>query len=179
MTTEQQTYRTQLVNLIEQENSKRQAQKIAELIAQKPELFSALVDLFLNASPTLSMRASYVAEFVYLRDTSLVEPHIEFMARHVLDFPHTGTQRNLLKILARCPLPKENLGYLLQACFDLVENAITPPAVKVWSLELLYRIGLQEPEINGELRLILEALYETGSAGEKVRSRDILKKMNH
>ncbi len=167
-----------LIALIQQENSRRQAEKIAALIDQKNELFDPLVELFLYPEPSLSMRASYVADFVTLKKPSLVHPHIESLARNIMDFPHDGTRRQVLKILARSPLPQENLGYLLQACFDLVENAITPPAVKVWSLEILYRIGLIEPEINGELRLMLEALYETGTAGEQVRSRDLLKKMD-
>lgn len=86
----------------------------------------------------------------------------------------------LLKTLAFLDISKEeDLGELLNLCFDLIEDPTIKAAARVYAMEILYKISLFEPELKDELSSFLDnmlPLFEEPSM--KARTQITLKKLS-
>lgn len=146
---------------------------------KKESLFKSLVYLSLYDQPIIPQRASWVLDEITQVHPEWIYPFIEEMAESLENLSHSGARRNISKILGRSPLPKKNLGTLLNLCFEWMINRETAIAVRAHCMTLLYRISEIEPDIIGELTEVLSEYLEIGSAGERSRAKQILKKIQN
>ena len=91
-------------------------------------------------------------------------------------FPLDVLKRHSLRMLSRCPLPSGDLGPLINICFNWLTSAGESVAVKVFCMEILYRISQSEPELKKELADSIEWRMQEETAGFKNRGMKILKK---
>jgi hypothetical protein len=84
--------------------------------------------------------------------------------------------RNFLKTLAEVPvkLTKKDKSILLNLCFDYLVSNDYPVAVHVFSMQILFNLSGEIPEIGEELSRILEEKMPDASAGYRSRARRIL-----
>jgi hypothetical protein len=85
--------------------------------------------------------------------------------------------RNLLKIYTEIPvsLTNDEKEVLINQCFDLLTTDDMPVAIKVYSMDILFRLTADFPEIGFELYSILENSSSFGSAGFKSKAGKIMK----
>ena len=167
-----------LEDLLLDETSRRNADLIAGLIRRKPSLFSELMEVvFLNKEP-VSRRAAWVMDIVSETQPELVLPYLEEIARQIDTFNHDGMKRESIKVLARSPLVKEQFGPLMNICFRWLVSPAESVAVKMFSMELLYRMSEQEPELKRELADSIEWRMQEESPGFKNRARKLLILLN-
>lgn len=90
-----------------------------------------------------------------------------------------GVIRNMLKIFSETNirLSESSRSILTNLCFDYLTGN-TPVAIKVYSMEIIYRFCIDYPEIMQELYVIIESQMDGGTAGFKSRGAKILKKIN-
>ena len=89
-----------------------------------------------------------------------------------------GVIRNILKIIAEVPveLTNRDKSILINLCFDYLLSKEYPAAIRVFSMQVLFNLSRELPEIGEELFRILEDQLPEASAGYRSRARRILKK---
>jgi hypothetical protein len=90
---------------------------------------------------------------------------------------HDAVKRNTIRILQFIPIPRSLQGHATAICFDLFKNPKEPVAVRVFSMSVLGRIAEDQPELKGELKLLIEDQLPFGSAGFISRARKVLKQL--
>jgi hypothetical protein len=167
-----------LTDLLLVETSRRNTDMIADLVLKKPELFDELVTIYLRNEEPVSRRAVWVVDTVAEKLPELLEPYLESIAEALPNFEHDGLKRVSLRMLCRSPLPQKYLGELMNICFDWLVAPKESVAVKVYAMEILYRISQTEPELKKELADSIEWRIAEGTPGFKNRGLKTLKKLH-
>lgn len=155
-----------------------QIQRVADIAMTEPERLTELVECLFDAHPDVPRRAAWALQRVQDAQIELLRP---FQARFLeaLGLPqHGGVTRCLMRYFAEAEPPKSMWPALLEIAFAYLEDPKEAIAIRVHSMELIYRISIHEPDLGRELELVLEAHYPNGSAGFKNRARKILKKLS-
>jgi len=151
---------TQLRTLLMAEMSKRNTLLIAQWIGADIERFDMLMKLVsLNEEP-IARRAAWVATVEFPLRSELIQPHLPQIVQELPLYKHTGTLRCMLKVLSEIDFPTSLDGELVNLCFDWVENAQMPLAIRALSMEILYRISIREPDLKQELLVLFRNLAE-------------------
>lgn len=168
----------QLKSMLSNETSRRNTDMVADLVIRNPELFEVLFGIFLSNEEPFSRRAAWVIDTITEERPILLQPFRDKLIHMLTLFVHDGLKRHTLRMLNRTPLPDESeMGLLITICFDWLVSARESIAVKVSSMDLLYRISLSEPDIRKELTDSIEWRLEEESAGFRSHAKKVLKKL--
>jgi len=150
----------------------------ASMVYEEPSLFGVFVELALLDEKHYAERASRVICVCSLNFPELFKPYCSRIIGALKNLTNEGAMRNFLKTLAEVPvkLTKKDKSVLLNQCFDyLVANY--PIAVQVFSMQILYNLSCEIPEIGEELYRILEEKLTDASPGYRSRARRIMMQM--
>jgi hypothetical protein len=150
---------------------------IAAYINRDPKLFKELMDLVFESKHPIPMRASWVASIISDAYPDLLLPYVPKIISQLKNFDHTGVRRNFLRYLATIDIPESIAGGLFDDCYNWLLSRDAPPAVKVHSMQIIYNISRNEPDLLKELSLILDELKHHESAAIRSRSNEIRKKI--
>ena len=167
-----------LEELLGLETSRRNTDLIADLILQKPDLFDELFMIYIKDTEPVSRRAAWVADVVTEKKPELLSPYIDVIADKLKTFTHDGMKRESLKMLSRSPLPEENLGRMISICFDWLTSGKESVAVKMFCMEILYRISQKEPGMKKELADSIEWRMQEETPGFRAHGKKLLKQLN-
>ena len=151
----------------------------ASMVYDEPSLFSVFIDLALLDEKHYAERASRVICFCSHSFPELFKPHSSRVIAALKNLTNEGAMRNFLKTLAEVPvkLTKRDKSILLNQCFDYLVTNSYPVAVQVFSMQILYNLSGEIPEIGEELYRILEEKLPDASAGYRSRARRIIRQM--
>jgi hypothetical protein len=166
-----------LEDLLMVESSRRNTDLVADLVLKKPELFDQLFQIFLKDDGPVSWKAAWVMDVASEKQPGLLKPHIEEIVAHLETCSQDSTKRESLRMLVRSPLPEQQTGLLISLCFDWLTSAKEPVAVKRFSMEMLYRISQQEPEIKKELAESIEWRMQEETPGFRSYGKKLLKQL--
>lgn len=157
------------------EHSKHQAMAVAGYVAADPERFAELMRLFLESEYRTSQRAALPVNYCATRNPELIHPYFE---RLVDLLGSNGTpvaiKRNIVRQLQFIDIPGDLHGKLYSLCIDLVDDTAATVAVRVFAMTVAAKIAKTEPDLMGELRLIVEKHLPHATAGFRARARRIL-----
>jgi len=153
------------------------ADRLLDILRQRPELFGDMVAIYLANEEPSSRRAVWALDLYTESFPDLLLPLIETISCRLPEFSHDGLKRHSLRMLARSPLPKANLGQLINLCFNLLLSPSETPAVKVHAMEVLYNASLAEPDLRQELIDTIEWRFREESAGVRCRGEKVLKRL--
>ncbi len=147
------------------------------MVRENPLIFDELWTIALSEELPINWRAAWAIKGIWEESPELVSPHLSNMRRALANIKQDGVKREFLKMISENPLPddEEELGILLKYCFDWLASPMEPIAVRVHSMEILFQISAQIPEIIPELKTTIEVAMQEGSAGMVSRGRKILK----
>lgn len=157
------------------EHSKPQAMKIVNYIGSDQSRFDELMELFLKGEYRVTQRAAWVLRFCAEEEPQLIIPHLKAMVDNLENPLHDSNKRNTIKVLTFVDIPEKLLGKLADICFDFLASPKEAIAIRVFSMQLLFKICQREPDLANELKLLIEDHYPHGSAGFKSSGRKILK----
>jgi hypothetical protein len=163
---------------LKREISKINTKYIANYIGNDPELFKELMDLIFEEKDPLPLRASWVASVLSDTYPDLLHSYINKVIAQLKNFKHPGIRRNFLRALANLDIPEQYTGIIYDDCYQWLLSKEEPPAVKVYSMQILFNIAKNEPDLLRELRLVLEGLTDHESAGIRSRTNELLKKIH-
>ncbi len=166
-------------NILEQDPSRRNIDRVANMILKNPEILNETWCLALDNNISVNWRAAWVVEAVWEQRPELIEPYLKNIYTHLPGFKTDGQKREILKMIAGSSLPEneEELGLLLNYCFERMLDAKESVSVKVYSMDILYNISKIYPEIKPELISSVEHILEEGTPDVKVRGKRILRKL--
>ncbi len=166
-----------LEELLKLEQSRRNVDQVVGIIQHNPELFNNLWNIFISNREPESRRAAWAIDILNEDLSFINNNHLETLVDLLPDFRHSGLQRHALRILERNDLPKKNQGELVSICFRLLESNEAPVAVKMFSLKILARVAMQEPDLIRELVEIIEIQIEDSTPGFKSIGGKIIKQL--
>lgn len=163
--------------LLLREQSRANTDQVIEIVLARPDIFEKLWEMMLLNQDPLSRRAAWAADYCAEIHPEFLENKIESLAARVVQFDSDGLKRHSLRMLARSPLPVENLGILADACFNWLQSSVESVAVKMYSMVILHRISDNIPEIRRELYDIIDIQMGEATPGFRNMGQKIMKKL--
>ena len=165
--------------LILAEHSRKQAELIAAEVGPDAERFAVFWALMEHGQPPLPQRASYAMMVLVTQHPFLFDPFWNRAITMLERDYHIAVHRHLLRVMTDLTLPKdaESLGRLANYCFGVLQNATQPVGLQVNAMQVLFNICQLEPELSGELRMVIESLLPYGTSGFNSRAKRLLKKL--
>jgi len=155
--------------------SKAQAIRIATFNDEAK--FDELMQLVLNEDKRWCERAAWVMSHCTDKNAGLLVPHIGQMVEAVKNTQFVAVKRNIIRALSHLKIPEVHQGELVNIGFDILLNPKEAVAVQVFSMTIIYNISLEQPDLQEELRVVIEDMLPHGTPGIKSRGKRILKKM--
>jgi hypothetical protein len=159
--------------------SKFTVQNIVNYINNDIKLFGELMKLIFNEEHPIPLRASWVASIISDNHPELLYPYIPRLIEQLRNFKHSGVRRNFLRYLSNIEVPEPFIGQLFDDCYHWLLSKEEPPAVRVYSMQIIFNISRNEPDLLRELSLVLEELSNNESAGIRSRIQKLLKKIRY
>lgn len=159
-------------------HSKAQTEKIAKFIGGNPSRFTNLVHVFLAGPYRVTQRAAWPLSICVERNPALVKPHLSALLKHLNKRGiHDAVKRNTVRLLQHIDIPKRSHGKIADLCFRYLTDTNENIAVRVFSMTVLDRIASENPELQRELRMIIEDHLPFASPAYLSRARKILKRL--
>ena len=161
------------------DSSRTLADLTASMVFDNTLLLKPLIEVsWLDRDPW-SQRASRVVSICCCRFPELFKPYCSEVIRKLDGLHSEGVRRNFLKILAEAPVKftKKDKSYLVNLCFDYLSGSFSV-ALKIYSMQVLYNLSLEIPEIGIELSNLIEENLPDSSPGYRSRGEKILRKLH-
>src|SRR5437868_8040737 len=156
------------------EHSKSQTMKIVRYVDGDPAKLKELMQNFLGPTYRVSQRAAWAVNYCAEHNPELVKPYFGKLVEQLEnDDAHPAVRRNVARLLQFVDIPKRLHGRLFDSCFNLVDDADQPVAVRVFAMTVAARIAQDEPELMNELRLIVEKHGPHTTIGFRVRAKRV------
>jgi hypothetical protein len=141
------------------------------------EVFRQVLECIFSPEEKVAWRAAWIIDSATEGYPELLEPYLLRIIEHFKNTKNSSINRIFTRLLCRYSLPEEYLGMLVDRCFKLL-SPLEPVAVRVNSMQLLFNISQQEPELQPELAMVISGLIEEGgSTGLLNKAEKILKKL--
>ncbi len=167
-----------LVETIAKDHSRAQCDRVVKYVGKDPGRFDELVQVFLAGPYRITQRAAWPLGYCVEHHPHLIRPHLKTIINN-LRRPglHVAVKRNTVRLLQFIAIPPSLQGQAAAICFDLLQDAREPVAVRVFSMSVLAKIARDQPELKNELKILIEDQLPYGSAGFLTRARKILKQL--
>jgi hypothetical protein len=163
--------------LLMQELSRRHMERVARHIGNDTEAFGQLMNIVLHGYPPVVQRAAWVMEICWEEDPKLFLPYIAIAVDSLPRFMNDGVKRQIVKILAAQDIPESQQGKLADLCFEWVQSATVPVAIKVHCMQILANLAANYPELSIELQAVIREQIPRNSVGFSSRGKKILKQL--
>ena len=171
----EQSHYQYIKKLLEAEHSKVQTVRVVEYIGSDSERFEALMQLFFADDWCLNQRASWPMPLIVERYPELISPYIERLIQNLENPSHNAVVRNTIKLLQDIDIPEKSQGQVVNLCMSLLADPKEPVANRVFSMTVIYSISKKWPDLQNELRILIESQMDSESPGFKSRGGKILK----
>jgi hypothetical protein len=165
----------QLLNI----QSKEDVETIAKNVCKNMSNFKILMSFYTGKESKLAQKAAWCLSHVAKNNPSIFKPFmkdiVEQLSRKDV---HAAIIRASVSVLQDIEIPENFHGNVLNACFNFIEKPSTPPAIKAFSLTTLFNLSKIYPDIQNELKLIIEERWDTETPAFKSRGKKILKQLN-
>lgn len=159
--------------------SRQQMDKAVAWVGDDPERYRELWKLAMLNEDPISRRAVWAMDIHFTKRPHMFTIEADEMLEVLRNPCHTAIQRHLAKMLSLLPsYPEEHTSELFDLGIDWTNNPVLPVAIRVHAMELAGRIALPYPELQSELKTVLLAHLESGSAGFKSRANKWLKRIS-
>lgn len=146
-------------------NSRSYTDFVADIVAKRPELVGELWEIYFSMEEPVSRRAAWTIDTASENKPEWVTPFLDRLIALLPKFDHDGLKRHALRMIARSPFPEGKEGDLMNVCFNWLLSATESVAVKMYCMQVLYRISATEPDILQELYDTIEFQMADGTPG--------------
>lgn len=161
------------------EHSKKNSLSIANYLLEKPEQFTRLLACLKSENVIIAQRAAMVLSALYDQRPEIVNKHVSELIELLFEeHKHVAISRNIIRVLQSCEIPENLQSAVFDYCLNEIQDPKSAIAVKAFSMQVLYNVCYQFPELSQELIPILEnELARNQSKGVQARGKNILKKL--
>lgn len=146
-----------------------------KLIEENPQLYNDFFDFTMKDNGVYGQRSGRVIQILAEKNPGQVRPYIHAIARKIPVAKSEGLRRSFLRVLMDHykELNEDELGLMTETCFRWIA-ADEKPAIKVYSLEILYRVSNLYPDLKHELMAVIGSIMPHESKGIKARGRKMM-----
>jgi len=148
-------------------NSRSYTDFVADIVTKRPELVNELWEIYLAMEEPVSRRAAWIIDTASENKSDWVSPFLPQLIVKLPDFNHDGLKRHALRMIARNPFPEGAEGELMNIAFEWLISTTESVAVKMYCIQILYRLSEKEPDILQELYDTIEFQISDGTPGFK------------
>jgi hypothetical protein len=153
--------------------------EVADYVGNSAIRFKVLIEIYQGGPYRVTQQAASAICLCVEKHPILATPHLRaILAMLDADDVPVAIQRNTMRLLQYCEIPRRFHGTLINRCFDYLKDRSTPVAVRVFSMTVLHRLIEKEPDLKKELRIILEDEQPYASPGFVSRARKILHRID-
>lgn len=165
-----------LVEMISQEHSKKQCNKIVEWVGDDQDRFNELFNFFLNAEYWIAQRAAWPVSYSVINHSVLMKDNFEKLIENVKKPGiHDAIKRNTVRLLQVVNIPEKYEGVVMEICFQYLESLAEAVAIKAFSITVLGNLAKKYPEIIPEIKLIIEEQLPHQTAAFRSRAKLFMK----
>ena len=167
-----------LRKVIANEYSKRQVNQIVKYVGKDARRFKKLVQIYLEGPYRITQRTAWPLSYCVENQPELIIPHLKKMLDQ-LQKPDVmdAVKRNTMRLLQFVEVPEKYHGRIIDTAFRYLHNKKEPVAVKVFSMTVLSMLTKGEPELQKELRMMLEDQLPYAKPGFIARAKKTLKEL--
>jgi hypothetical protein len=160
------------------EHTKTNTIRIVNWVGNNQKRFDLLFNLFLHDEYRVVQRAAWPLSYCVIAHPGLIQKHLSGLVKN-LQKPGLpdAVKRNTVRLMQDIAIPKKLHGLVMNICFAYIASPNEKAAVKAFSLTVLENLSKTYPEIQQELKTIIENRWDYESAAFKSRARKILKRM--
>jgi hypothetical protein len=159
------------------EHTKSQTLAIQDEILRNPALFDELWELIKSGTPPVPQRGAWVISHLGEVNPDLLKPYFADVLVLLRAPTHDAVHRALVRTLAHMDIPEEYEGELYDLAISWISSPVKPVAIRVHCMDIAARIARPYPELQDELRQVIEAQMSWGSAGYKSRGKRVIKSL--
>ena len=168
---------TSFRSLLDSENSKKMALRIATEVVNDPSRMKELMILFFDEDLRICQRAAWPVGLLADKNAHLLEPYLARMLEN-LDTPHhDAVIRNTFRTFQYIDFSEDLEGIAFDKAFDYLLDVNRAVAIRVFSMTVCGNIAMKYPELAQELIPVIEDSIPHGSAGFRARGALILSKL--
>jgi hypothetical protein len=156
-----------LRDLLLKGNSRSYTDFVADIVTKRPELVGELWEIYLAAEEPVSRRAAWIIDTASENKPEWAEPFLPDLIAKLPGFNHDGLKRHALRMIARLPFPEGEEAELMNITFEWLISITESVAVKMYCIQILYRLSAKEPDILQELYDTIEFQIADGTPGFK------------
>ncbi len=165
-----------LLYLLNLNSSRKNTDNIVDYISKNKSLVAEIVSLSFTGKYPINMRASWALSHYCGKNKKIIQPYVDKIILQINSNTNTGVKRNFMKIFAYyTDLSKiEKLGSLVDLSISLFNNPAETIAVRAYCLDILLKVGKQEPDLIPEIIESILFHHEHLSAGLKNKAKKII-----
>jgi len=164
---------------LRKEHSKNQTTKIADYVGVSRTRFKELVEVYLAGPYRITQRAAWALSLCVERHPALILPHLGRILKHAArPGVHDAVKRNTVRLLQFIEIPPMHLGAVAELCFGYLNNRKEAIAVRVFSITVLSKLVSREPDLRGELKLLIVDELPYASPAFRSRGSRTLKELS-
>lgn len=152
--------------------------KIMRYIGTDRKRFDALVKVFLGDNYRLTQWAGWPLSDIVKDHPELLTPYLKPILKSV-DKPgmHVAVKRNVMRVFQFIDIPKNVRGLAFDKAFKLYSDTSEPVAVRVFAMQVMTNIAMDEPELKNEVIIAIEEQLPFGSAAFRNRGMKLVKEL--
>lgn len=166
-----------LIEVIEIHPGVENAKQLAKMARSEPKYLEQLWEYTHHKKARISRISAWAMEHCFLENQELVKPYIPDMIKRLPEVPTDSLRRHFMKIIFMGGFTTDDYGILADMSFRWLMDAERPTAVKMYSMQILYEISRDEPDLKPELIATIEDLLPKATPGLKNCGGKVLKKL--
>lgn len=159
------------------DRSKDNIDHIAHILSRNPKLLKETMVL-IDGDLNIAMRFTWMLGHLSEQSPSLVSPFVPMLFSKRQTHPIKGFHRSLCKIMTSTGVPQEIEGEVVDQIFKWCLDPKTDVAVKVYGITVIANLCEKYPDLDGELRQVIEDQYDLNSVAFKARAKKVLKQLD-
>lgn len=161
------------------DSSRVTADSGVSLISNNTKFFEQLYFISFSSPYPYCMRAARIIQLYCEKDASFIKPLINEVIQLISSCKVSGVKRSYLKVLNETIDLRtlEDSGLLVKICFDWLMSMKEDTAVRIYCMDILYKITAIEPDLKPELISSIAFYFNNSSVGFRNKAKKILQKL--
>jgi hypothetical protein len=151
--------------------------KIRDWVLESKTNLKKLMAVFLGSDKRCAQRASWVATKVHEIRPEWLEAYQNELITSLEKPIHGSIRRNSLRMMQSMHIAETNQGKLLEIVFERLLDAKEELAVRAFAMTVAYNLAVSYPELQQELKIIIQDQLPFATPSFKSRANKILRKI--